>query len=349
MHVVFSTDCSFFQDWQTLLVFHSAITVGQPGAVTRIASGCSEGKQQVLIALYRKIFPRYHVHFTPDFKKDKKSGKSYDFYNKPYGVEHWLDHAVPAVDDKVVVAIIDPDMIFIRPITAAVAGEDNLILLPVCKGRGGKNCQDKVSPFTAEEQRWDVPPAYIHSGHPAAQLYGLGAPWAGHPTKEFNRMDVCGLLSPCMNTTYGFGERYYSVGPPYLVQKNDLVRLTKTWAKFVPAVYERNPDLLSEMYAYSMAASHEYLPHFTAMHYMVSNTNVDEEGWKWVDGLGDDVCQPPRVVAGGGSGVRGAGAGAGADADITATIEHIKYYPDRPMPSLVHYCQFFRIGELGEQ
>jgi len=85
MHVVFSTDCTFFQDWQTMLVFYSAMAVGQKGAITRIASGCDEAKQATLVALYKKLFPKYHVHFTPDFKKDKKSGKKYDFYNKPYG------------------------------------------------------------------------------------------------------------------------------------------------------------------------------------------------------------------------------------------------------------------------
>ena len=167
MHVVFSTDCTFFQDWQTLLVFYSAMAVGQKGAITRIASGCDEAKQATLIALYKKLFPKYHVHFTPDFKKDKKSGKKYDFYNKPYGafilvwmlvclcmlspplpysnpfltlslmlpgVEHWLAHAEPAVSEHVVIAIIDPDMIFIRPLTTLVAGEENILLLKPNKG-----------------------------------------------------------------------------------------------------------------------------------------------------------------------------------------------------------------------
>lgn len=76
IHVVFSTDCSTYQDWQTLVVFHSAQTVGQKGPVTRIASGCDNEKKQVLTALYKKLYPKYHVHFTPDFKKDAKSSKS---------------------------------------------------------------------------------------------------------------------------------------------------------------------------------------------------------------------------------------------------------------------------------
>lgn len=76
VHIIFSTDCGTYQDWQTLVVFHSATTVGQKGPITRIASGCDEEKKLVLIKLYEKLYPKYHVHFTPDFKKDEKSKKS---------------------------------------------------------------------------------------------------------------------------------------------------------------------------------------------------------------------------------------------------------------------------------
>ena len=46
VHVIFSTDCEFYQDWQTLVLFQSAFIVGQEkyGPVTRIASGCSDAK-----------------------------------------------------------------------------------------------------------------------------------------------------------------------------------------------------------------------------------------------------------------------------------------------------------------
>lgn len=87
IHVIFSTDCTPFQDWQTLLVFHSAKAVGQQGAITRIASGCDEEKKIQLTALYAKLYPQYHVHFTPDFTKDGKTKESYAFYNKPYGLQ----------------------------------------------------------------------------------------------------------------------------------------------------------------------------------------------------------------------------------------------------------------------
>lgn len=129
IHVIFSTDCSFYQDWQTLLIFHSALTVGQKGDITRIASGCVKEKQKKLIKLYKKLYPKYHIHFTPDFKKDKKTEKEYDFYNKPYGIEHWLDNNIQNIPDGVVVAIIDPDMIFLRPLTVNVR-EKGMLLLP---------------------------------------------------------------------------------------------------------------------------------------------------------------------------------------------------------------------------
>lgn len=56
---------------------------------------------------------------------------------------------------------------------------------------------------------------------------------------------------------------------------------------------------------------------------MVSNTEVSPgEGWPWVDQL-PDVCLPPD------------------DRGV--------YFPGRPLPTMMHYCQFFRAGELGFQ
>ena len=71
IHIVFSTDCTFFQDWQTLLVFHSAVEIGQKGRITRIASGCDDQKQKELTELYKTLYPQYYVHFTPDYKVSK--------------------------------------------------------------------------------------------------------------------------------------------------------------------------------------------------------------------------------------------------------------------------------------
>lgn len=73
LHIIFSTDCNPFQDWQTLVLFHSATLVHQQGSITRIASGCNEEKKVYLTELYKRLYPHYHVHFTPDFKTDTKT------------------------------------------------------------------------------------------------------------------------------------------------------------------------------------------------------------------------------------------------------------------------------------
>ena len=56
---------------------------------------------------------------------------------------------------------------------------------------------------------------------------------------------------------------------------------------------------------------------------MVSNTQVVDEGWSHIDKLESNVCQPP--------------------------VDEGIYYPDHIMPYVLHYCQFFRAGELGFQ
>lgn len=304
IHVIFSTDCNAFQDWQTLVVFQSAVNVGQRGPVTRIASGCdsyeAEDKKAMLIELYKQLYPGYGAHFTPDFKKDEKTKARYDFYNKPRGLKHWLDNANPAIPDGVVIALIDPDFVFVRPMTTQIKGMDNNIVNKAVLKE--LDLVDKVA-----------------KGKPVAQMYGLGAPWTNDNHAKFNRGHVCGEGSPCLGTTMRFGELHYAVGPPYLLEKTDMHRLAYTWVDFVPRVYEKYPYLLAEMYAYSMAAAHENLPHLQMEQFMVSNDGAGGEGWPWVDVL-DDACVPP--------------------------VDGI-FYPGKPMPTFVHYCQSYRANELG--
>jgi hypothetical protein len=98
-----------------------------------------------------------------------------------------------------------------------------------------------------------------------------------------------------------------------------MVRISKSWNLFVPRVYNGGyPFLLAEMYAYSMAAAHESLPHLQMEHYMISNIDAYGEGWPLVDQLPDeDVCK---------------------DAD-----ENGHFLAKQPLPVLIHYCQSFKI------
>ena len=67
---------------------------------------------------------------------------------------------------------------------------------------------------------------------------------------------------------------------------------TVSCLRFFYSVYEGYPYLLAEMYAYSMAAAHDNLPHLQVENYMVSNTESSGEGWPLVDAL-EDACVPP--------------------------------------------------------
>ena len=93
-----------------------------------------------------------------------------------------------------------------------------------------------------------------------------------------NRTRICGVDSPCLQVQARTASLHYSVGAPYLLEKADLLRLAKSWVQFVPRVYEGYPDLLAEMFAYSLAAAHQQLPHLRLDHFMVSNIDMDEEG-----------------------------------------------------------------------
>jgi peptidyl serine alpha-galactosyltransferase len=171
-----------------------------------------------------------------------------DFYNKPWGLKHWLEFSDPPVRDDVVIALLDPDMIFLRPLTTQIMGMDNNLY--------NRDAAKELMPKVVK-------------GRPAAQTYGLGAPWTNDIHPKFGRGRICGENSPCLVPNERFGAQHYSVGPPYLVEKEDMIRLAKTWTEFVPRVYEKYPYLLAEMYAYSMAAAHENLPHLQMEHYMV--------------------------------------------------------------------------------
>lgn len=155
----------------------------------------------------------------------------------------------------------------------------------------------------------------VASGYPVAQTYGLGAPWCIDNHKHFKRLKICGEGSPCLEPTREFGEVHYSVGPPYLATRGDFERISKSWTYLVPRVYEDYPYLLAEMYAYSMAAAHERLPHLQVDHHMVSNVDSGGEGWAWVDEL-DNVCTPPN--------------------------EEGVFYEGHNLPTVAHFCQSYR-------
>jgi hypothetical protein len=124
-HIVFSTSCSYQHDWQSYLFFFHAMIHQQPGDVTRIVSGCDDEQETIMRELHEKQFsimnPNFLIHFTPEFGKQLKgvSFQQTKYWNKPFGLKHWLEHRfgyryegdISTEHDDDIVVLVDPDML----------------------------------------------------------------------------------------------------------------------------------------------------------------------------------------------------------------------------------------------
>ena len=101
LHIVFSTECNGYFDWQTAGLVYSHKLVGQRGNLTRLMA-CDDPTYD---SFSFSGAPRTHVH--PNMRV--YNGDHYSPYNKPYAVLHWLEHADVRED---FVVYIDADMVF---------------------------------------------------------------------------------------------------------------------------------------------------------------------------------------------------------------------------------------------
>jgi hypothetical protein len=235
-HVVFSTDCSPYQHWQSYLVYYTAMKIRQPGHVTRIASGCGDDEAAAMQDWFNSevkfMSPkRFHLQLTPHFSGITNSDTGevtgdYKFFNKPRGFKYWLenspqlqfdaDSGVFPEDVRHDIAIlIDPDMGLLRPITRDFSVERETLVGPRRKDR---MIATKVGP-----------------GKPFAQVYGFGAQWA-----RLNLTAIAGDETPAANVSHDDVLMYYPVGPPYLGTIEDMYAIATKWSEFVPHVYEVN-------------------------------------------------------------------------------------------------------------
>ena len=277
--VTFSTDCGDYQRWQSYLVFYSAMMVKQPGYVTRIASSCTDeeakAEQEWFDKHVKPMSSRFRLHLTPHFSNVKdengeETGKSYDFFNKPFGMQHWMEHGEgmgvdmetgKVLNEDAIVILLDPDHILLRPLTDDFSDPAHLF-------------------------RADMGNRKVTHGRPFAQEYGYGADW------KRQAIEVSEEDSPARKLTQKEAADYYPAGPPYLATGRDFYTLVKKWTDYVPKVHKVYPHLLAEMYAYSMAAAHLELPHQMVRSLMMSDTGNQREGWNLIDDLSlEDACQ----------------------------------------------------------
>ena len=318
-HVIFSTDCSGYQRWQSYLFFHNAMKIQQPGIVTRIASGCTE--QQAAfemewhnLYIQQPMSNRFMLHLTPDFTAVKdaegKTTGSYEFFNKPFGLKHWMENSqhgfmkirdaeyAHELDDTFIM-LLDPDMVLLKPIT-----------------------NDLSTHFThpTSDQH------HVQIGKPFAQFYGFGNGWM-----KLDLVKVTGdANTPAKSVSSKDGLEHFPVGPPYIVAVPDMYRIASYWSLFVPKVHEQYPYLLAEMFAYCIAAAHLKLPHTLLSSGMVSNTEMSakEEGWSVIDEVEyNDQCPFAKKVQ-----------------TADQWKRHVKSDTAGTTPIALHYCQRYGLG-----
>ena len=324
IHIVFSTDCSPYQHWQSYALFLSALKIRQPGRITRIASGCTE-EEELSIRKWHDdhiaiLSSRFGLHLTPHFSSVKdESGKKvgdYEFFNKPFGLLHWMEHGEhmgvdpdtnqPFRHDTIII-LLDPDQMLMRPITGTFQSSDTVF-------RGGP--KDKGFNIDTERTYKDNESSFVvRHGRPLSQEFGFGNSW-----QQF--AEVAGKESPATKVTPTEARRSYAVGPPYIATALDMHAIAQKWVEFVPLVHSLFPELMAEMYAFSIASAHLELPHQLVGSLMISDTNTDGgEGWKWIDALpADNICDFALNKM---------------SDDMSQTI----------LPSVLHFCQRYGVGD----
>jgi peptidyl serine alpha-galactosyltransferase len=310
-HVIFSTDCSPYQHWQSYLVYFTAMKVRQPGHVTRIVSGCTPKEAVEMTKWFNEkvqfMSQRFHLHLTPKFSEVRdETGKvvgDYKFFNKPRGLKHWLEYfdlmgfdedAGTFEHEDDIVILIDPDMSLMRPITKDFSKERETLI-------------------STRRQQGHVLSKEVKHGVPFAQTYGLGTQW-----QKFDLDKIAGEHSPAKDVSKAEGQLYYPAGPPYIGTVKDMYQIALKWSEFVPLVHAQYPYLLAEMYAYCIAAAHLGLKHQLIDSLMASNPDIGGEAWPLVDII------PPEEMC-----------------EFAKDPDNDKY----ALPSVVHMCQRYSVGQ----
>ena len=111
VHLVFSTDCSGYQHWQSIAFFYAARRAAASARHAHRVGLLRAERAAVAAGGADRPRPRAaRAHFTPSYALARGS---YKYSNKPGGLLHFFEHA--RVDERFV-ALLDPDMLLTRPL-----------------------------------------------------------------------------------------------------------------------------------------------------------------------------------------------------------------------------------------
>jgi hypothetical protein len=229
---------------------------GQEGHITRIASGCESDDIDDITKLFEQEIEsmapgRMHLHLTPDYSRiPKKNPNAFKYFNKPFGVRHWMEHALgyphnhERHDDSIVI-LLDPDQIMMRPFTNDFTGSSEIWRLTEEYEKNKK----KRDEYRKNGVPLPAPKLKIEHGSPFSQQYGYGIQWLRKVAPDYVFQGM--LPTPVANMTRQEAFDYYmAMGPPYVATARDMYAIVTTWSDIVPRVHDEYPHLLAE-YVYS--------------------------------------------------------------------------------------------------
>jgi len=210
-----------FQHWQSELVLFSHWKSGQKGSITRLVSGCHKSEKGdirggntvggrledtvPLETLQKSTHPAFVLHVTPNFEE----ARQFSWFNKPLSIQHWMDHATGGKSKQGTVLLLDPDMPIIKPLTQHPLEPSQLLF---------------DASHTPAKRGMNV--AKRHA--PVAARYGIGAGWF-----RYDRVSICGPDSPCAKMKAQEAIAKYAVGPPILMQVEDMAGLVTKWYPYM--------------------------------------------------------------------------------------------------------------------
>lgn len=314
VHVVFTCDCRPFNLWQSELLFSSALSAGQPGPLTAIISGCSESTTAHLQERHK--FLGWPARFTQYFVQSFNDARSM-WLSKPYGFHQWYTQAGPSRD---VLAMVDPDFAFLRPLTAEL--------------------DTSVAP-----RDWTGPvPSRVQKGFVVGQRYGNVKPQLAHNPyhlnfqghdmneEEFLRWVCSGDKdgeTGCRNLThYEFGT-FHGSGVPYIAHRDDWDWIAAEWNSINARLHKYAPrGYYIDMFSWSLVTVHKGLRQFILENLMLSSAVAKFEDWKAVEALRVDVCYT----------------------DVDEILSYVipgrspqQALPGRQVPPFLHYCLPIRV------
>jgi hypothetical protein len=303
IHLVFSSDCYNHHDWQSELVAFSALKVGQKGFITRVASGCIQGKTD-FSALRRSVNPNYRVHIAPEVNMNlingsdfTQVGKAWPYYNKVFGLQHWLQFAQPPVKESVIV-MLDPDMMLLRPISPNGQLQGRFLHSRAeLEKEGVLWWGDKTIP---QDGITDL----VREGHVVSQAYGQGTAYLKHPEARRLIAEIFGNSTQIFNLAHDTdGAIETSVGMPTMIHINDARKVFKLWADTIVPVHTKLDLLLNmwqaDMTGWEMAVGHFGIKTTRLLSMMLSDPTGDlgksdrwdGEGWSLVQDWHRDTCK----------------------------------------------------------